>query len=167
MKVVSQMLVVAVFALFVSSCNSSKSTESAKGADSTTENATAGANSVENTILEKYWKLIEINGNPVTASNDMGHEPHIILKKEDNFVQGNGGCNSIRGTYTLDEKLNRVSFSQMVGTMMACSNMAIESEMFKVLGAVDNYTLSADGNTLSLNKARMAPLARFEAVYTK
>ena len=29
----------------------------------------------------------------------------------------------------------------------------------------DNYTLSPDGMTLSLNKARMAPLARFEADY--
>ena len=46
--------------------------------------------------------------------------------------------------------------------MMACDNMADEATLAKVLEMVDNYTIS--GNTLSLNKARMAPLARFKLI---
>lgn len=48
-----------------------------------------------------------------------------------------------------------------MSTMMACDNMEIETGFKKVLEQTDNYTV--DGNTLSFNKARMAPLARFEA----
>jgi hypothetical protein len=40
--------------------------------------------------------------------------------------------------------------------------MERETEFLKVFEMADNYSLS--GTTLSLNKARMAPLARFEAV---
>lgn len=38
----------------------------------------------------------------------------------------------------------------------------LEQKFIQVLDQADN--LSTDGETLSLNKARMAPLARFQAV---
>jgi hypothetical protein len=41
--------------------------------------------------------------------------------------------------------------------------MDVEEAFHEVLRAVDNYSL--DGKRLTLNRARMAPLARFEAVY--
>jgi len=43
--------------------------------------------------------------------------------------------------------------------------MEIEEELKKVIEMADNYSLSEDGKYLSLNRARMAPLARFEVVY--
>lgn len=46
--------------------------------------------------------------------------------------------------------------------MMACPNMNIEQELFRILEMVDNY--SFNGTTLQLNKARMAPLAKFELI---
>jgi heat shock protein HslJ len=46
--------------------------------------------------------------------------------------------------------------------MMACPDMSVEDAFMKAMQEVDNYSL-ADGK-LSLNKARMAPLLRFEAV---
>ena len=49
--------------------------------------------------------------------------------------------------------------------MMACLNMEIENELKRALEMADNYSLTADGKYLSLNRARMAPLARFEVVY--
>ena len=42
--------------------------------------------------------------------------------------------------------------------------MSIETGISKVLETVDNYSLNKEGNILSLNKARMAPLAKFQAV---
>ena len=48
---------------------------------------------------------------------------------------------------------------------MACPDMETERLFMQVLGEADNYF--ADENNLMLNKARMAPLARFEAVYFK
>lgn len=116
-------------------------------------------------ITEKYWKLIEINGQKVTSENFASKEPHLILKKEENRVNGNGGCNSFFGTYELQADANRISFSKIGSTRMACVKPTVENDFFNVLETVDNYTVKND--TLQLNKARMAPLAKFVAVYLK
>lgn len=115
-------------------------------------------------IREKYWKLIELNGRPVTV-REGGREPHLIIKQDEERVIGNGGCNGFSGAYELNETTGRIRFSKIAGTLMACIDENVEGEFFKVLEGVDNFT--TDGKFLSLNKARMAPLARFEVVYLK
>lgn len=115
-------------------------------------------------IKEKYWKLVELYGQPVTVKEG-AREPHLIIKQEDDRVIGNGGCNGFNGAYELNEATGRIRFSKIAATMMACMEENVESEFFKVLEQVDNFT--TDGNSLSLNKARMAPLARFEVVYLR
>ncbi|MET4898699.1 META domain-containing protein [Sphingomonadaceae bacterium jetA1] len=111
-------------------------------------------------ITEKYWKLVELNGRPVAATEQ---QPHLILKAEGSHVTGFGGCNSFTGTYTLDEKASRITFEQMASTMRACTKgMDVERAFSEMLSRVDNYSLN--GDHLTLNRARMAPLARFEAV---
>lgn len=112
-------------------------------------------------ITEKYWKLVELRGQPVPP---LDIEPHLILKGEGNRVTGFGGCNNFSGAYTLDEAKLRISFGQLVSTLKAChSGMDVERAFSEVLAQVDNYSVS--GDHLTLNRARMAPLARFEAVY--
>lgn len=114
-------------------------------------------------VTEKYWKLVELNGQPVPV---LEREPHFILKAEEGRVNGFGGCNGFTGSYTLDEAASRISFSQIASTMMACpSGMDVETAFHEVLRTADNYSL--DGDRLTLNRARMAPLARFEAVYLR
>lgn len=114
-----------------------------------------------NTLTEKYWKLIEINGKTVKPSEK---EAHIILKEADNRIIGNSGCNSFTGGFELQAG-NRISFSKIASTRMACLDMSIEDQLFNILSTVDNFSLSE--GILSLNLARMAPLARFEVVYLK
>lgn len=112
---------------------------------------------------EKYWKLIELDGKPVPA---LEREPHLILKAADGRVNGFGGCNGFTGSYTLDEARSRISFSRMASTMMACpAGMEVEGAFHAMLRRVDSYSL--DGDRLTLNRARMAPLARFQAVYLR
>jgi heat shock protein HslJ len=115
-------------------------------------------------IQETTWKLIELMGKPVVLSENNKKEIYIILKKEENGVQGFSGCNTIMGKYELKEG-NRITFSAMASTMMACPDLATETEFNKMLGIVDNYSLN--GKTMTLNKAKMAPMARFEAVLIK
>ncbi|WP_017257497.1 copper resistance protein NlpE N-terminal domain-containing protein [Pedobacter arcticus] len=115
-----------------------------------------------NAIVEKYWKLVELNGRPVTPPAEGEREAHLMLKTLDNRITGNGGCNGFGGTYEILPG-NRIRFSQILSTMMACPNLKDEQELFKVLETVDNYSYSND--TMTLNKARMAPLAKFVAVY--
>jgi heat shock protein HslJ len=115
-------------------------------------------------ILEKYWKLTELMGKPVVMDSSFRKEPHIIFKDEGNRFIGNGGCNNFSGTYQLND-MNRITLSQAVATQMACPNMEVESQFFKVLTMADNYDIV--GDMLVLNRARMAPLARFKTVYMK
>lgn len=120
-----------------------------------------GTKDFDQSVKEKYWKLIEINGQAI--SGNFNKEPHFILKNEDNRVNGNGGCNGFGGTYTLSEETNRISFSELFSTKMACPDMSVEQAFMDILSKADNYSLN--GDTLTLNKARMAPLAKFVAVY--
>lgn len=112
-------------------------------------------------VTGKYWKLVELRGQPVPA---LEREPHLILEAGDGRVKGFGGCNGFSGSYTLDEATSRISFKDIASTLMACqSGMETEHAFHEVLRTVDNYSLN--GDHLTLNRARMAPLARFEAVY--
>lgn len=115
-------------------------------------------------ITEKYWKLVELYGQPVVMKGELNRESHMVLSIEGNRVSGNGGCNNFSGTYELLEG-DRIKFSGMSSTLMACENMETEKGFMEVLGAADNYNVTAD--TLKLYKAKMAQLAKFEAVYFK
>lgn len=115
------------------------------------------------TLTETYWKLTTLNGNPVPAG---GREAHIILKDADQRVGGSGGCNRITGSYETKEP-NRIRFSKMAATMMACLNgMDTDKLLAEALEKTDSYVITPDG-VLQLTRARMAPLATFEAVYLK
>ena len=118
-------------------------------------------NVLDDNLVEKYWKLTELFGEQVNTSEG-GNEAYIIFKKEDNRITGKGGCNTFNGSFSLMPG-NRIIFSKTISTMMMCANMDAETKLHQVLEMADNYTIS--GDKLVLNKARMAPLARFEAVY--
>jgi heat shock protein HslJ len=111
-------------------------------------------------ITDRKWKLVELAGKPVTDQVN-GKVPYILLQQNDGRYLASGGCNGLGGTFTLQEH-GRIKFVQGMSTKMYCKNMEIENELSKALTTADNYNL--DGNDLSLNKAKMAPLARFKAI---
>lgn len=116
-------------------------------------------------LTETCWKLVELGGHQVGAHpGGKGREAHMILKSAASRVEGSGGCNRFFGSYELKPG-NRIRFSGLGSSMMACPGMESESAFFRALETADSYAL--DGNRLQLHKARMAPLARFEAVYLK
>ena len=117
-----------------------------------------------NEIVNKYWKLIEIQGKPVVFENKDIGELHMIFKEEDNIVSGFLGCNNFLGHFQLLDG-NRILFSKMTVMSKMCfgESMEIEDKFIEVLQMVDNYNIN--DNILTLNRARMAPLAKFEVVY--
>ena len=129
-----------------------------------TSTQTAKAADFDSQITGKYWRVTKLNGKEITVDAYNTKEAHIILKTDGNQLTGHSGCNSFFGGYTLNPG-NKITFSPIGATRMACPNMETESQLFKVLGTVDNYTIN--GDTLLLNKAEMAPLAKLEAVYLK
>jgi heat shock protein HslJ len=132
-----------------------------------TKEDTASVSQSASIIKEKYWKLIELYGQKVTVSESRKKEAYFILKEKNNSVIGHGGCNSFVGVYELSG-VNRIKFSNIASTMAACidtSVMETEVQFFRALESVDSYYVN--GSELQLIRARMAPLAKFEAVYLK
>ena len=109
-------------------------------------------------IEDKRWKLVELNGQPVKGT---AKTHYLVLHSETKQVEAKAGCNAMFGGYEIKNQF-QLTFKQMASTLMACENMATEDAFSKVLDMADNFSIS--GDKMSLNKARMAPLARFELV---
>lgn len=107
-------------------------------------------------LMGTRWELATLRGQDLPA--DLERKPWLLLER-DGTVKGFGGCNSFSGSYTLDGL--RLRFNDVASTLMACLDQDMNDAMLEVLDQVDNYTRSS--NTLSLNRARMAPLAAFRA----
>lgn len=112
-------------------------------------------------IEGRRWRLVELNGRAVEPPANR-EAAYFELDATQARVTGNASCNRFFGTYELTAG-NRLRFGPNLGsTMMACPELERERAFLDVLARVDNYSI-ADG-TLSLNRARMAPLARFRSV---
>ncbi|MBL7700135.1 MAG: META domain-containing protein [Chitinophagaceae bacterium] len=132
----------------------------ANGCTPTSKPNTAPEQTEDVSLTNTYWKLFELNGNPVAPDSTMRSIPHFILGAADNKFHGNTGCNSMSGSYELKDPLG-IRLSKIISTRMACMNtMELESGFLRVLEQADNYVIT--GDTLALNKARMAPLAKFK-----
>jgi uncharacterized lipoprotein NlpE involved in copper resistance len=104
------------------------------------------------------WVLIEIMGEPFEAGGRV-REAFLILDPAPGRAGGNTSCNSFSGEYRLGAG-QRITFGErMASTKMACPPESVETQFFEVLQRADSYSI--DGDVLSLNRARMAPLARF------
>ena len=149
--------IICCITLFILACNSQK-----QSTDPTVTDVIQGKTDTANLLTGKKWILKELNGVTITdTSSNPDHKP-IFLEFKDSAktINGFGGCNGYGGNYELTEG-NRIQFSQVVSTMMACENTETEVKLFKVYETADNYF--CDGKKLQLNKAKMAPLAVFEA----
>lgn len=108
---------------------------------------------VDPLLVGKRWKLVELNGSPVEKT-----DAFLILDESGTKVSGNLGCNTFSGRYDLKTG-NRIKFSQVVATLKMCLDIETENKLKKVFEMADNYNVSE--KSLVLNRARMAPLARF------
>jgi copper homeostasis protein (lipoprotein) len=117
-------------------------------------------NRVDPRLENKKWMLFELRGKPVKTTGNL-QEGYIQFLAETGSFSGNNTCNNFFGQYQLIEG-DRIRFGQAGSTLMACQDMKTQSQFMEVLQTADNYTLI--DTVLSLNKARMAPLARFRLV---
>ena len=114
------------------------------------------------TLLNTYWKLADVNGNPVITPEN-GREAHIILTNEggEPKLKGFAGCNSLGGSYTLEkEKLKFLAIT----TKMMCDpeRMKVEDYLLNALNSADSYSI--EGETLELLVGDTS-IADFKAVY--
>ncbi|MCX7349650.1 MAG: META domain-containing protein, partial [Alphaproteobacteria bacterium] len=93
----------------------------------------------------------------VLAGQAGQHAP--FLRFDGGRVGGQGGCNRFGARYEMDG--DRLSFSPLMATRMACRPDIMEAEQafFDMLGKVRGVKL--DGDTLELTDAQGKVLARF------
>ena len=112
---------------------------------------TAGNGQASASILGS-WKLTSFGppSSPIPAVPDT--EAGIMFN-QDGTVSGNSGCNGFGGTYKVDD--DRITFSQITSTLMACDEprMSQEDVVHQVL--TDTATYKIEGNTLTLTNNGM------------
>lgn len=142
--------------LLITSCNTSK-----KATSNTSKDVDTGITISKELISIKNikWQLVTLMGKDVSEKNAF-----ITFSDSENKVYGNASCNSFNGTYQMKEG-NQIAFSKIAATLMACKDMEVENKFMAVLEKADNYSLN--GTSMTLNKARMAPLAIFKYVEDK
>lgn len=121
------------------------------------ENYKLAKNPTDPRLEGKKWVLIELRGKPV-VQKEGNREGFIQFDMESSSASGNSTCNSFSGGYELKGQ-NQITFGNIAGTMMACQEMETERAFYEALQQADNYSVS--DTAMTLNKAKMAPLARF------
>ncbi len=101
----------------------------------------------DGSLTDTYWKLTEVDGQPVLVNDGM-HEPNLVLQGQDGRFAGSGGVNRLMGAYTVDG--NSLTFSNAASTMMAGppEAMAQEQTIVGALPRVRGFAISGDQLTL-------------------
>jgi heat shock protein HslJ len=126
----------------------------------------ANSDEVVNTppLENSYWKLVELNGKPVTVTDNQ-QEAHIILRGgEPAALSGSGGCNRLMGDYTLSG--DTITFGRTAMTMMACPQ-GMDTEQAFTAAVEGKKHWRIDGNQLLLLDDAGKTVMRFEVVYLK
>ena len=116
------------------------------------------ASATECSLVGTYWRAVAIDGNPVTVPSNQ-REPHLKFNA-DGKVNGSTGCNRLMGTYKLEG--NKLQFSQMITTKMACPQLGnLEQTFLQAVHATAAMRIS--GKTLELKDAAGKVVMRLEA----
>jgi copper homeostasis protein (lipoprotein) len=111
-------------------------------------------------LTDTYWKLLELDSDPVTTPEGM-REAHVILASAESRAHGFAGCNNFFGGYQTEAQL--LTFSAMGATRMACpEGMDTEQAFLSALGKTTRFTISGQFLQLYANDHL---LARLEAIY--
>lgn len=80
-----------------------------------------------------------------TAAPKKAEKEPTILFLNEGRVAGNSGCNNMMGGFTQDG--SKLTFTQLAGTMMACSpdSMEVEKAFLANLGKVASLEMTQDG----------------------
>ncbi|SRR6266487_2064838 len=100
--------------------------------------------------LVETWKLTAYGPKETPTPAVTGAEATLTFDDKGS-VTGNGGCNSLGGTYKVNG--DQITFSDVISTLMACddSRMAQESAVTQVLAGTAKYEIKDNTLTLTNN----------------
>lgn len=94
--------------------------------------------------LNGKWMISEAGGEAIPGG--MEKQPFIEFNISEKSLHGNAGCNIINGSFQTDgENPTAISFPQVISTMMACPDMAVEGRVLKALNSVQSFGKLAGG----------------------
>ena len=106
-----------------------------------------------------HWKLVLLDDKSISTPEG-GREIQFVLNSETHRVTGFSGCNSLIGTYAVEN--TKIVFSNMGGTRMACADtMELELRVHQMFSSVANWKIA--GETLTLIDAHGKAIATFES----
>lgn len=97
------------------------------------------------------WELKTLNEREIKLT-DNNSEVYIQFNEAEKKVNGRGGCNRFCGNYEMDG--DKLKFSPLGATRMACPDLQLETEFFKVLETVDSYSIK-DGQLSMKSKGKV------------
>ena len=87
------------------------------------------------------WVLVEMKGVPVQQSGGR-RDAFINFEVEQKLFRGNGGCNQVNGTYTVDK--NSIHFRDVISTKMSCNDIEFENTFLNALANINRYEIKGD-----------------------
>ncbi len=113
-------------------------------------------------LLDRYWRVVEIDGKVVKVVNNHA-EPHLILAAG-NRAHGSDGCNRFNGSYDTTQGLR---FGRMASTMMACMPPVdlLAREFMAALNTTASYRIKGQRMDLLDTEGRVR--VRLEATFLK
>lgn len=107
--------------------------------------------------LYRTWRLVEVEGQTVDTTK-LQRPAEFTFSKLEQRVNGSAGCNNIFGKFTVSG--DKLTFSQLAATQMACADMSVEDKFRKMTDKVNNWKVTEGFLVLSQDAT---PLAKFIA----
>lgn len=97
----------------------------------------------------RRWVVTELKGVPVQVAGGR-RDAFINFQTHEKKFSGNGGCNQVNGTYSLDR--NDISFTEVISTEMSCDNIQFENTFLSTLRSINRYEVKT--NQIILKRKR-------------
>lgn len=111
-------------------------------------------------LMNTRWHLRSAGSTDIMVKEG-SEQPYFQLLESQQQVQGFGGCNNFRGSFTREK--NSLAFSQVAATMKMCQeNMEQEQLFFSILGSAASFEIT--GQKLHLFDSDKKLVGLFEAV---
>lgn len=97
------------------------------------------------------WVLVSLDGK-TQVGEIIGGRAVTLYFESSGEAGGSGGCNSFGATYEADPANGSISFSEIVSTLMACTDEGVgdvEAAYFAALSTADRYEVTGDSLTIT------------------
>lgn len=89
--------------------------------------------------FEGEWNMLKIKGKDISTRE----RAFLFFNFSDSTFYGNNGCNILNGKFQISGA-NKISFSNILTTMMECHNGTSERSIMKTLNEVSSFRISVD-----------------------